>query len=97
MITRIQLFTLTNHIPIRSNLLFITFKAALREGFVRPPNAMDGIPAPISRLTSMDDASVAKEIVSQALHYDLEADITESTASPYWTEDMTWYKNLIKS
>ena len=51
---------------------------------------MDGIPAPISRLTNMDDASVAKDIVSQALHYDLEADITESTASPYWTEDMTW-------
>jgi len=66
-------------------------KAALREGFVRPPNAMDGIPAPISRLTNMDDASIAKDIVSQALHYDLEADITESTASPYWTEDMTWY------
>ena len=51
---------------------------------------MDGIPAPISRLTNMDDASVAKDIVSQALHYDLEADITESTASPSWTEDMTW-------
>jgi len=66
-------------------------KAALREGFVRPPNAMDGIPAPISRLTNMDDASIAKDIVSQALHYDFEADITESTASPFWTEDMTWY------
>ena len=56
---------------------------------------MDGIPAPISRLTNMDDASVAKDIVSQALHCDLEADITESTASPYWTEDMTWCINLI--
>ena len=57
---------------------------------MRPPNAMDGIPAPISRLTSMEDAFVAKDIVSQALLYDFEAEITESTASPFWTEDMTW-------
>ena len=46
-------------------------KSPLREGFVRPPNAMDGIPAPISRISSMDDAAIAKEIVHQALNQDL--------------------------
>ena len=46
-------------------------KSPLREGFVRPPNAMDGIPAPISRISSMDDAAIAKEIVHQALTQDL--------------------------
>merc|ERR1711988_1103840 len=34
-------------------------KSPLREGFVRPPNSMDGIPAPISRLTHMEDATTA--------------------------------------
>ena len=56
---------------------------------MRPPNAMDGIPAPISRISSMEDAVIAKEIVTQALHQDM---LGESlSASAFWTEDMVWY------
>jgi len=64
-------------------------KSPLREGFVRPPNAMDGIPAPISRISSMDDAAIAKEIVRQALTQDLIGE--DSSSSSFWTDDMTWY------
>merc|ERR1711879_916746 len=46
-------------------------QSKLREGFVRPPNAMDGIPAPISRISSLEDAAVAKQIVEEALLFDL--------------------------
>jgi len=63
----------------------------LREGFVRPPNAMDGIPAPISRLSSLEDAAVAKEIVREALLFDLTEDTTSSVSSPRWADDLTWY------
>jgi len=66
-------------------------KSPLREGFVRPPNAMDGIPAPISRISSMDDAAIAKEIVHQALTQDLIGTGEDSSSSSFWTEDMTWY------
>merc|ERR1711874_657884 len=63
-------------------------KSPLREGFVRPPNAMDGIPAPISRISSLEDAAVAKEIVQSALFYDLTAEPEAGVSSPYWEVDM---------
>ena len=66
-------------------------KSPLREGFVRPPNSMDGIPAPISRLSSMQDAAVAKQIVESALFYDLTGEPEAGVSSPYWDDDMTWY------
>ena len=52
---------------------------------------MDGIPAPISRLSSLEDAAVAKEIVQSALFYDLTAEPEAGVSSPYWEEDMVWY------
>jgi len=64
-------------------------KSPLREGFVRPPNSMDGIPAPISRLSRMEDAAIAKNIVRQVIEHDLIGE--ELNSSSYWTEDMTWY------
>jgi len=64
-------------------------KSPLREGFVRPPNAMDGIPAPISRISKMEDAVIAKEIAREALYHDLLGE--EMSASALWNEDMTWY------
>ena len=67
------------------------FQSKLREGFVRPPNAMDGIPAPISRFTKSDDAKLAKEIVKKALYFDFAAETNDSTCHSAWIEDMTWY------
>ena len=56
---------------------------------MRPPNAMDGIPAPISRLTSLEDSAISKEIILEVLRHDLLDE--ESSASAFWPEDMTWY------
>ena len=56
---------------------------------MRPPNAMDGVPAPISRISYMEDAVAAKKIVTEVLHHDLLGE--DGTASAFWTEDMTWY------
>ena len=56
---------------------------------MRPPNAMDGVPAPISRISFTEDAVAAKKIVSEVLHHDLLGEA--GSASVFWTEDMTWY------
>ena len=50
---------------------------------------MDGVPAPISRISYMEDAVAAKKIVTEVLHHDLLGE--DGTASAFWTEDMTWY------
>ena len=52
---------------------------------------MDGIPAPISRICSMEDAAVAKQIVAEALMFDLTEDTAGSASSPLWADDLTWY------
>ena len=69
---------------------FLNFQSPLREGFVRPPNAMDGIPAPISRYTNLDDAMIAKQIVWATLFNDFTADVDDFSSSSFWTDDMTW-------
>ena len=51
---------------------------------------MDGIPAPISRYTKMEDAKTAKEIVSEVLHYDFTSNDTDSSCAKAWIDDMTW-------
>ena len=50
---------------------------------------MDGVPAPISRISFTEDAVAAKKIVSEVLHHDLLGEA--GSASVFWTEDMTWY------
>ena len=45
-------------------------KPALREGFMLPPRAMDGIPAPVSRLVSPQDSHLSLEIISALLEED---------------------------
>merc|ERR1711942_183132 len=42
-------------------------KPALREGFMLPPAAMDGIPAPISRLVNPADSLISKAIIDELL------------------------------
>ena len=49
---------------------------------------MDGIPAPISRISKMEDAVIAKEIAREALYHDLLGE--ELSASALWNDDMTW-------
>ena len=52
---------------------------------------MDGIPAPISRIASIEDAGVAKRIVTETLYYDLTSnDVEGSACSKNWVEDLTW-------
>merc|ERR1711963_696689 len=59
-------------------------KSPLREGFVH-------LPAAISRYTKMEDAEIAKEIVSEVLHYDFTSNDTDSSCAKAWIDDMTWY------
>merc|ERR1712215_118050 len=63
-------------------------KPALREGFMLPPAAMDGIPAPISRLVSPADSQLSLAIVSDLLQDDF---VSGEGPSPLWAEDMVWY------
>ena len=63
-------------------------KSELREGWVAPPAAMDGIPAPISRLVNPMDGPSAKILVEEALLHDF---IYGSEPSGLWSEDMNWY------
>ena len=51
---------------------------------------MDGIPAPISRYTNLDDAKIAKQIVGETLFYDFTADVDDFSSSSFWIDDMTW-------
>merc|ERR1719461_101639 len=63
-------------------------KSELREGWVAPPAAMDGIPAPISRLVNPMDGPNSKILVEETLLHDI---VYGSEASHIWTEDMKWY------
>jgi len=63
-------------------------KSELREGWVSPPAAMDGIPAPISRLVNPIDGPSAKILVEEALLHDI---IYGSEPSSLWSDSMDWY------
>lgn len=63
-------------------------KPALREGFMLPPAAMDGIPAPISRLVSPEDTFLSEAIIQLLLNEDF---LTGEGPSPLWAADMVWY------
>jgi len=60
----------------------------LRENWVQPPAAMDGIPAPISRLVNPVESLMAKVIAEEVLLHDFKYG---SSPSNRWDEDMTWY------
>jgi len=62
--------------------------APLPEGWVQAPAAMDGIPAPISRLVDPMDGPTAKFLVEEALLHDI---VYGTEASHLWTDDMNWY------
>jgi len=63
-------------------------KPSLREGFMLPPAAMDGIPAPVSRLVSSEDTLVSQELIQGLLLDDF---VSGDGPSPLWAEDMLWY------
>jgi len=63
-------------------------KPSLKEGFMLPPSAMDGIPAPISRLVSPQDTQMSLEMVSALLQEDF---VTGDSPSSLWADDMVWY------
>jgi len=63
-------------------------KPALREGFMLPPAAMDGIPAPISRLVNPADSLISKAIIEELLMDDF---VLGTGPSSRWNDDMTWY------
>merc|ERR1711942_556525 len=53
-------------------------KPALREGFMLPPAAMDGIPAPVSRLVNPDETQLALSLVEAVLFDDFEGEASGS-------------------
>jgi len=61
----------------------------LKQGWVRPPNAMDGIPAPLSITVNPEDSKISKKIALEAMYFDLLSG--ESGPSQLWRKDMTWY------
>jgi len=63
-------------------------KPALNEGLMFPPAAMDGIPAPVSRLVSSVDTQISLDLVSALLYDDF---VLGDVPSPIWAEDMVWY------
>jgi len=63
-------------------------KPPLREGFMLPPAAMDGIPAPVSRLVTSEDSDRSLAIIQNLLTDDF---LYEDEASSLWAEDMVWY------
>jgi len=63
-------------------------KPSLREGFMLPPAAMDGIPAPVSRLVRPQDTQMSLEVVSALLQEDF---VTGDGPSSLWADDMVWY------
>jgi len=63
-------------------------KSPLRENWVQPPAAMDGIPAPISRLVHPMDSVRAKVIAEEVLLHDF---VYGDGPSDRWENEMTWY------
>ena len=63
-------------------------ESPLREGWIQAPAAMDGIPAPISRLVNPMDGPNAKILVEEAILHDI---VYGSGPSDLWPEDMNWY------
>jgi len=64
-------------------------KPRLREGWVAPPRAMDGIPAPISSLVTREAAELAKKVVYGGLMSDWISG--EFKCEGLWRDDMIWY------
>ena len=56
---------------------------------MQAPAAMDGIPAPISRLTDPSTNPETIALVTEVLMFDLV--IGEESASIHWDTDMNWY------
>eukprot|EP00090_Calanus_glacialis_P024218 TRINITY_DN37602_c0_g1_i1.p1 TRINITY_DN37602_c0_g1~~TRINITY_DN37602_c0_g1_i1.p1 ORF type:complete len:188 (-),score=32.42 TRINITY_DN37602_c0_g1_i1:13-576(-) len=63
-------------------------KPALREGFMLPPAAMDGIPAPISRLVNPEHTLISKMIIQELIMNDF---VYGFGPSDRWTDNMVWY------
>merc|ERR1711871_1622850 len=63
-------------------------KPALREQWVLPPAAMDGIPAPLSAIVDPAHTQAARSLVQAALQSEWqEGNLTGAL----WAADMTWY------
>jgi predicted ester cyclase len=63
-------------------------KAALPEGWVQPPKAVDGTPAPNSYFVNPAHTDVSRAVVSRLLQHEW---AQKSGVSPSWAEDMIWY------
>jgi len=63
-------------------------KPSLREGFMLPPRAMDGIPAPVSRLVRPEDTVISQAVIELLIMEDF---VTGDVPSSLWAEDMVWY------
>jgi len=64
-------------------------EAPLREDWVQPPAAMDGVPAPISMLVDPSVNPEAIALATETMMYDML--MGEEDASPNWDPEMNWY------
>jgi len=63
-------------------------KPALRDSWVRPPDTMDGIPAPLSRVTSPVESKAARALVAAILQKEWQL---QDASGSLWLDGMTWY------
>lgn len=63
-------------------------KAPLREQWVQPPNTMDGIPAPLSRVTTPEESAASRALVTSILHKEWG---DRDASGSMWAQDMVWY------
>eukprot|EP00471_Norrisiella_sphaerica_P008801 CAMPEP_0184496328 /NCGR_PEP_ID=MMETSP0113_2-20130426/33647_1 /TAXON_ID=91329 /ORGANISM="Norrisiella sphaerica, Strain BC52" /LENGTH=606 /DNA_ID=CAMNT_0026882901 /DNA_START=83 /DNA_END=1903 /DNA_ORIENTATION=+ len=64
-------------------------KPKLPEGWVAPPRAMDGIPAPVSSLVAEKDKEIARKVVFGGLMSDWMH--RKLICHGLWKQDMVWY------
>eukprot|EP00931_Biecheleriopsis_adriatica_P003647 TRINITY_DN105437_c0_g1_i1.p1 TRINITY_DN105437_c0_g1~~TRINITY_DN105437_c0_g1_i1.p1 ORF type:complete len:386 (-),score=62.49 TRINITY_DN105437_c0_g1_i1:27-1127(-) len=63
-------------------------KALLPEGWVQPPSALDGIPAPNSYFVKSSDTEASRQVVSAMLQHEW---LDWKSVAAEWAEEMKWY------
>jgi len=63
-------------------------QAPMKSDGYRAPNAMDGMPAPLSSMFTAEDAAKSEKVWLAALHEDFDK---EHGFASLWAEDMIWY------
>lgn len=63
-------------------------KPVLQEGWVQPPQTMDGIPAPYSAFVNPQDTMEAKKLVTEILESEWQL---QNASGAFWAPGLIWY------